>query len=426
MNKHDSERMAGILRNCGFEAVQRLEEADIIVFNTCCVREHAESKLYGQVSALKSLKRKKKNLTIAVGGCLAQKEGMRIQEKMPYVDLVFGTHNISRLGELVKEVREEGTPSCELWEESDGFCSDLPTLRESSCKAWVPISIGCNNFCSYCVVPYVRGPEKSRTEEEILGEIEKLALEGVKEITLLGQNVNSYGCDLYGEIKLHTLFYLINEIDGIKRIRFITSHPKDFSDSIIKAIAEISKVCEHIHLPIQAGSDRILHLMNRGYTQQEYISLVEKIKKIIPGVSLSTDIIVGFPGEEEEDFQETLKVVKEVEFDQVFTFMFSPRPGTLAVSMEGQVERVIKLERFNRLLETQYPITYKRNQKKIGRCLEVLVEGPSKKDQSVLSGRSRNNNVVNFRGGQELISKFVNVYITNARTWYLEGTPVKQ
>lgn len=423
MNKHDSERIAGVLKGSGFEAAQRVEEADVIVFNTCCVREHAENKLYGHVSRLKSLKQRNKSLTIAVGGCLAQREGIRIQEKAPYVDLVFGTHNLSRIGELVEEVRSKRSQVCELWEESEGFCGELPALRENAYQAWVPISIGCNNFCSYCVVPYVRGPEVSRNKEDILTEARKLAFDGVKEVTLLGQNVNSYGWDIYGKRELASLFLLMDKIKGIERIRFITSHPKDLSNEIMVAVADVHKVCEYIHLPIQAGSDRILQLMNREYTQQEYISLVEKIRERIPEVSISTDIIVGFPGEEEEDFQETLQVLKRVQFDQAFTFMFSPRLGTLAASMEGQVEKKVKKDRFKRLLETQHPITYKRNLSQVGKCLEVLVEGPSKKDTSVLTGRTRDNRIVNFRGEAELISQLVRITITKAYTWHLEGVP---
>jgi tRNA-2-methylthio-N6-dimethylallyladenosine synthase len=421
MNKHDSERIAGVLVEQGFEPTKKVESADIIVFNTCCVREHAEKRLYGQVASLKPLKEKKGDLIIAVGGCLAQKAGRRIQDVAPHVDLVFGTHNIARLGSLVTEVRRNKAPRCELWETSEFFPSELPSLRDNPSQAWVSITIGCNNFCSYCVVPYVRGPEKSRELDDISSEIKKLVTEGVKEVTLLGQNVNSYGRDLYGKGSLDALLYALNEIDGLERIRFITSHPRDLDEMVIAAIKSCEKVCEYLHLPIQAGSDRILELMKRGYTRRQYLELVDRIRAEIPEISLSTDIIVGFPGESEEDFEETLKVLENVEFDQVFSFIYSPRSGTPAAAMGDQVVVEAKRDRFGRLLEKQYPITLKRNLAQVGKRLEVLVEGPSKKNARVLMGRSRDNRVVHFRGPRELASEVVSVDILKAQTWHLEG-----
>lgn len=426
MNKHDSERIAGILIERGFEPTKELNSADIIVFNTCCVREHAEKRLYGHVASLKPLKEKNPDLIIAVGGCLAQKAGQKIQDAAPHVDLVFGTHNIGRLGALISEVRRERSPRCELWETSELFPSELPSYRENPSQAWVSITIGCNNFCSYCVVPYVRGPEKSRRLEDISSEVKKLVVESVKEVTLLGQNVNSYGKDLYGRSSLDTLLYALNEIEGLERIRFITSHPRDLDERIIGAMKEAEKVCEYLHFPIQAGSDRILRLMNRGYTQRDYLELVDRIRERIPEISLSTDIIVGFPGESEEDFEKTLKVLEKVEFDQVFSFIYSPRSGTPAASMGDQVSYEVKHERFNRLLEKQYPITLKRNLAQVGKGLEVLVEGPSRKNPRVLVGRSRDNRVVNFPGSEELAYKLIWVDILKAHTWHLEGKAVDQ
>lgn len=421
MNKHDSERIAGVLVDNGFEPTRELNKADIIIFNTCCVREHAEKRLFGQVASLKPLKEENPDLVIAVGGCLAQRVGARIQDAVPHVDLIFGTHNISRLGSLISEVQKEKTPRCELWEASHLFPSELPSYRENPCQAWVSITIGCDNFCSYCVVPYVRGREKSRRREDIVSEVRKLVAEGVKEVTLLGQNVNSYGRDLYGQSSLETLLYELNELEGLERIRFITSHPRDLNDKIIRAIAEAEKVCEYIHLPIQAGSDRILQLMNRGYSQKHYLELVDRIRASIPDVSLSTDVIVGFPGETEEDFKETLKVLERVEFDQVFSFIFSPRPSTLAASMDHQISSEVKRERFNHLLDKQYPIIFKKNLMRVGKRLEVLVEGPSKKDPHVLTSRSRDNRVVNFPGLEKLVHQLAWVEITKAHTWHLEG-----
>ncbi|MEW6189788.1 MAG: tRNA (N6-isopentenyl adenosine(37)-C2)-methylthiotransferase MiaB [Actinomycetota bacterium] len=422
MNKHDSERIAGMLVQEGYEPARRVEEADIIIFNTCCVRKHAEDRLYGQVGALKSLKRKKPNLIIAVGGCLAQKDGREIQERATHVDLVFGTHNLSSLPNLIRQVRENSAKICEIWKEPKILPTKLPSLREHRYFTWVTITIGCNNFCSYCIVPYVRGREISRPMQDIHSEVRKLAQEGVIEITLLGQNVNSYGRDLYGKGQFSTLLRELDKIPGIKRIRFTTSHPRDLSDEIIKAVAECDKVCEHFHLPVQAGSDRILKLMNRGYTKDRYLEMVRKIRETIPECSITTDIMVGFPGETEEDFQETLDLVEKARFDQAFTFIYSPRPGTPAAEIEVQIPQEVKLERFKKLVLLQSQICLEQNRKLMGKTLEIFVEGPSKKEKNILTGRTRTNKVVNFQGPRELINKMVDVVIVEAHTWYLMGT----
>ncbi len=422
MNKHDSERIAGMLIQEGYEPARSAEEADIIIFNTCCVRKHAEDRLYGQVGALKSLKRRKLNLIIAVGGCLAQKDGGEIQERATHVDLVFGTYNLSSLPNLIRRVRGDSAKICEIWKEPKILPTELPSLREHKYFAWITVTIGCNNFCSYCIVPYVRGREISRPMQDIYSEVRKLAQEGVIEITLLGQNVNSYGRDLYGKSQFSTLLRELDKIQGIKRIRFTTSHPRDLSGEIIKAVAECDKVCEHFHLPVQAGSDRILKLMNRGYTKDRYLEMVQKVRETTPECSITTDIIVGFPGETEEDFQETLDLVEKARFDQAFTFIYSPRSGTQAAEIEVQVPQEVKIERFKKLVSLQSQICLEQNRKLVGKTLEIFVEGPSKKEKNILTGRTRTNKVVNFQGPRELINKMANVVIAEAHTWYLVGT----
>lgn len=395
MNKHDSERIAGILISEGYKRTTRVDRADIVIFNTCCVRRHAEDRLFGNVNSLKALK-KKRDVIIAVGGCLAQKRKEEIFLLLPHVDLIFGTHNISNIASLVKAARRNGHGVCEILECSKVLPTSLPIKRESMLFAWLPVSIGCNNFCSYCVVPFVRGREVSLPLEEIKREAQRFVLEGAKEITLLGQNVNSYGRDLYKESRFDVLLRELDKISGLERIRFTTSHPKDLNEKIIAAMSSSASVCEHIHLPLQAGSDRILKLMNREYTQSEYLKIIQRIRPAIPECSITTDIIVGFPGETEEDFQQTLEVVNEVHFDQAFMFIYSARDGTPAASMEGQVSADIKADRFSRLLELQNKITWEENKKLVDRRFEILVEGISKRDEKMLFGRTRANKVVNF------------------------------
>lgn len=422
MNIHDSETIAGVLQKMGYCPAETLKEADIIILNTCCVRENAERKVYGRIAQLKPFKQRKPNLILAVSGCMVQQPHVveYISEKLPYVDILFGIKNVHKLPELIENSRQAELPVVEVVMGSE-IEEHLPIEREDSARAWVTITYGCNNFCSYCIVPYVRGREKSRKPEDIIREVEGLAKEGFIEINLLGQNVNSYGKDLEKPVAFHELLRRINDIDGIKRIRFLTSHPKDLSDELILAMKECEKVCEHIHLPVQAGSNRILSLMNRRYTREHYMNLIEKLRDAIPNIAISTDIIVGFPGETEEDFLDTLDLVKRVEFDSAYTFMYSKRKGTPAAEMPNQVDEDVKKDRLNRLMQVQDAITAKKNMALKGTVQEVLVEGVSKGNKNRLSGRTRTNRIVNFEGSEDLVGKLVNVKITEPHTWSLLG-----
>jgi len=423
MNIHDSEIIAGILQKMGYCPADTLKEADVIILNTCCVRENAERKVYGRIAQLKQFKLRNPNLILAVSGCMVQQPHVveYISEKMPYVDILFGIKNVHKLSELIENSRQVELPVVEVMGSSE-IEENLPIERMDNSRAWVTITYGCNNFCSYCIVPYVRGREKSRRPEDIIKEVEGLAREGFIEINLLGQNVNSYGKDLEKPVTFHELLRRVNDVDGISRIRFLTSHPKDLSDELILTMKECKKVCEHIHLPIQAGSNRILSKMNRKYTREHYISLIEKLRDAIPNIAITTDIIVGFPGETEEDFLDTLNLVKEVEFDSAYTFMYSKRKGTPAAEMPDQVDDEIKKDRLNRLMQVQDAITAKKNMELKGTVQEVLVEGISRGNIKRLSGRSRTNKIVNFEGGKDLIGKLVNVKITEPHTWSLLGT----
>lgn len=422
MNIHDSETIAGILQKMGYCPADTLKESDIIILNTCCVRENAERKVYGRIAQLKQFKLRNPNLILAVSGCMVKQPHVveYISEKMPYVDILFGIKNVHKLPELIENSRQANLPVVEVMESSE-IEENLPIERTDNFKAWVTITYGCNNFCSYCIVPYVRGREKSRRPEDIIKEVEGLAKEGFIEINLLGQNVNSYGKDLKNPTTFHELLRKVNDVDNISRIRFLTSHPKDLSDELILAMKECKKVCEHIHLPVQAGSNRILSKMNRKYTREHYISLIEKLRDAIPDIAITTDIIVGFPGETEEDFLDTLNLVKEVEFDSAFTFMYSKRKGTPAAKMPNQIDDDIKKDRLNRLMQVQDAITANKNMNLKGTIQEVLVEGISKGNINRLSGRSRTNKLVNFEGNEDLIGKVVNVKITEPHTWSLLG-----
>lgn len=423
MNEHDSEVLSGMLEEMNYTRTEKLNEADIIILNTCCVRENAEIKVFGRIGQLKHLKHKNPNLIIAVCGCMTQQKGVaeKIAKNFPYVDLVFGTYNLDNFPELLQKAVQSKTTFIEVLEKEEKIIENLPVSRADNLKAWVTIIYGCNNFCSYCIVPYVRGRERSRLPKEIIKEVERLAEKGYKEITLLGQNVNSYGKDLKTEIDFSGLLKELNKINGIERIRFMTSHPKDFSDSLIFTIKECKKICEHIHLPVQAGSNKVLKMMNRHYTKERYIELVEKIRSEIPECSITTDIIVGFPGETEEDFQETLDLVEKVEFDSAFTFVYSKRTGTPAATMPCQVDERIKKNRLERLMDLQNRISKQKNQLLKGKTVEVLVEGYDKSKKGKLFGRTRTNKLVHFDGSKELIGRLVNVKITNPKTWTLDG-----
>lgn len=425
MNKFDSERIAGLMNSTGYKLTDEISNSNLVIFNTCCVRQHAEQRLYGRIGELKRIKKEKPELLIAVGGCLAQSEGKKIQQKFPHVDIIFGTHNFANLPEMVERAKNAKSSFCEIANSSALSSEDLKcAIRKNKYHAWVPVAKGCNNFCSYCIVPYVRGKERSYLKEDILNYAKNLASDGVIEITLLGQNVNSYGSDIYGKSEFASLLKEINSVDGIERVRFVTSHPKDLTDEIIESIADCSKICEHVHLPVQSGSDNVLKLMNRKYTRKHYLGLVNKIRENIKDVSVTTDIIVGFPGETDDDFKETLKIVEEARFDQAFTFLYSPRKGTKAEVMENQVSREVKADRFNKLLSLQNQISLEENRKYVGRVMEVLVEGSSKKDSNILSGRTRNYKVVNFKGSPDSVHKRIEVKIEEAFTWFLRGSDI--
>ena len=428
MNEEDSEKLSGMLKGLGYTRTEVRDEASIIIFNTCCIRENAELKVYGNLGELKRLKKKNPDLLIAVCGCMMQQEGMAqdIIKKYPHVDIIFGTHNSHKLPEYMNRVRQEGKSVIEILDKEEGIIEGLPVDRESSIKAFVTIMYGCNNFCTYCIVPYVRGRERSRKPEDIINEIKDLVSKGYKEFTLLGQNVNSYGKGLEPQINFAQLLRKINEIDGVERVKFMTSHPKDLSDDVIDAIAECDKLCEYIHLPVQSGSSNLLKKMNRHYDREQYLDLVKRIKAKIPGVALSTDIIIGFPGETEEDLEDTISLVKEVQYDLAFTFIYSKRKGTPAYEYEDQIDEKTKSNRFKRLVEAVNECCAVKNKQYQGKTVEVLVEGVSKNDSSKLMGRTRTGKLVNFIGKEESIGKLVQVKITEALSFSLNGEEVEK
>lgn len=425
MNEHDSEVIAGILESTGFTAAAGPEEADLIVINTCAVRKKPEEKVGALLGTLQPLKEKKKDLCIAVGGCMTQQEEIAayIKKRFPHVNLVFGTHSLPRFPQLLERAMLSRKTVVDIEEYADSR-EDLPISRRDKFKAWLPVIYGCNNFCSYCIVPYVRGRERSRPMKEILAEARSLAREGYLELTLLGQNVNSYGQDLPEGHDFADLLRELNKVEGLRRIRFMTSHPKDLSPGLIDVVARGEKICEHFHLPVQSGSNRILKLMNRRYTRERYLELVRSIKEKIPGAAVTSDIIVGFPGETEEDFQDTLDLVKEARFDNAFTFIYSPRPGTKAAQMEDAVPRAQKEERLQRLAEVQHGISQEINAALTGKVVEVLVEGRSKTNPEMLTGRTRTNKLVHFASPEDLTGRLLPVKIIEARTWNLIGEMV--
>lgn len=424
MNDHDSEVIKGLLLSLGYEQTSEVEEADFILYNTCCVRENPERKVYGHLGAYRRLKETNPGLIIGICGCMTQQKAEleKIIKQLPHVDLIFGTHNIHRLPELLARA-ESGEKVVEVWdeaqyEEGQDFRDSLPVQRDHKLKAFVNIIYGCTNFCTYCIVPYVRGKEHSRLPEKIREEVAELAAQGYKEVTLLGQNVNAYGKDLQEHTTFSQLLAELNTIGGLERIRFTTSHPRDMGDDLIEALANLDKLCEHLHLPVQAGSSRLLKRMNRGYTREYYLDLVRKVREAVPGISLTTDIIVGFPGETEEDFQETLSLVEEVRFDSAFTFIYSPREGTPAARFKDQIPEEVKKERIYQLIELQNKISAEHMQRLVGTAQELLVEG---KSENGLVGRTRTNRLVHFSGAESLVGKLVTVEITEASTWHLQG-----
>ncbi len=423
MNVHDSEKLAGMLSEIGYTETSSQHDADLVLFNTCCVRENAELKVYGNVGALKAYKQANPNMIIGVCGCMMQQEEIAkfIVDRFPFVDLVFGTHNLHRFPQLILQALDSSHTIIEVLDEEGTIVEHIPTKRDKGVSAWTTIMYGCNNFCSYCIVPYVRGRERSRDPEEIVNEITKLGNQGYKEITLLGQNVNSYGEDMGGGYLFHDLLSDINKINSIERIRFMTSHPKDLSKELIRTMANSEKVCEHLHLPIQAGNNRILKAMNRKYTREEYIGLVESVREAMPDIALTTDIIVGFPGESSQEFEDTLDIIKRLKFDSAYTFIYSPRKGTPAVNIEDKISIEEKKERLAKLIEIQSKISRMKNDAYIGKVKEVLVEGRSKTNDKVLTGRTRENKIVNFIADEKVIGQLIRVKITKARSWSLEG-----
>ena len=429
MNKHDSERVSGMLDALGALCVPSLEEADIVVYLTCCVREAADERLYGQVSSMKNIELRPecpvRKRIVAIGGCIGQRDGVKLIEAMPHVDVVFGTNNLASLPSMLLEAIERGSHCCEVLEESKDFPTSLPQRREKAWSAWLPITIGCNNFCSYCIVPYVRGREKSRPLQDIVNEAQSYVSAGVKEITLLGQNVNSYGRDLYGEPRFIDVLRALDET-GIERLRFATSHPKDLSDEVIRAFAELDSLMPALHLPVQSGSNRILSQMNRRYTREHYLELISKLREARPDIALSTDIIVGFPGETEEDFAQTYDLVKRVGYHQVFTFIYSRRAGTPAAELPANATREEIQNRFDRLVDVVQEGAWTANQASLGAVLPVLIEGTSKRKNELLVGKSPQNQTVHacIPHGEtlgNLVGRIVNIRITEAKTWYLFG-----
>ncbi len=424
MNVRDTEIMEQMLREMNYEATHEQEDADLILFNTCCIRETAENKAYGRISSLKKLKEKNPNLIIVVAGCMAQKDQEAVRKRVPHVDLVFGTHNLHQFPDLLQEFKRYHHVKTSIWEEDEGLVPVLPTKRKYSFSASVNIVYGCNNFCTYCIVPYVRGRERSRLPEDIIAEIKELVENGVKEVTLLGQNVNSYGKNFKEAFDFSDLLIEIDKIDGLERVRYMTSHPRDFSDKLIDTIAQSQKICEHFHLPIQSGSDHILKEMNRGYTREMYMNIVAKIRQRIPNASITTDIIVGFPGETDENFQETMELVNDVQYDSAFTFIFSPRSGTPAAKMEDQVPIDVKKERLQKLMELQNNSSLRINKALEGQILQVLVEKVSDHNSDMMSGRTRTNKIIIFPGDEGMIGKLIPVQVTRAQTWNLMGETV--
>ena len=426
MNEHDSEKITWLLEKMGYDFVNEVEDADLIILNTCSVRHSAEDKVYGQLGNLKNLKSKKKNIKVAVCGCMMQREESRnyVIEKFPNVDIIFGTNNIWKLPELLKSSYAGKKLSMDIEDNPLSIDDALGANRLYNFKSYVNIMYGCNNFCSYCIVPYTRGRETSRRPHEIIREIEELAKNGTKEVTLLGQNVNSYGKTFDDKFSFANLLEEINAINGIERIRFMTSHPKDISDELIYSFKNLDKLCNFLHLPVQAGSSRVLKMMNRKYTKEDYLRKIDKVKNVNPNIALSTDIMVGFPGESEEDFLDTLDLVKKVEYDTAFTFIYSMRENTPAAKMD-QVPDKVKHDRFERLLDILYPIQERKNKAFIGRDVDVLVEDFSKKDDSNVSGRTDEFKLINFKGNKSDIGKILKVKVKDANSFSLVGEKIE-
>ena len=427
MNGRDSEKLAGILEQMGYVRTES-EHADFIIYNTCTVRENANRKVYGHLGLMKHLKEKNPEMKIALCGCMMQEQHVvtNISKSYRFVDMVFGTHNVYKLAEIFVSRIESGSMVIDIWKDAKEVVEDLPAVREFPFKSGVNIMFGCNNFCTYCIVPYVRGRERSRNPEDIIAECERLADDGVVEIMLLGQNVNSYGKNLEHPITFAELLRRVCAIEKIQRVRFMTSHPKDLSDELIEVMKESKKICPHFHLPLQSGSSAILKKMNRHYTKERYLELVRKLRAALPDISLTTDIIVGFPGETEEDFLETMEVVKEVQYDSAFTFIYSKRTGTPAAVMENQIPDDVVKDRFDRLLAEVQEISRERCARFEGQTMDVLVEDVNDHDSSLVTGRLTNNLLVHFKGTEDLIGKIVDVHLDECRGFYYMGTMISK
>jgi len=423
MNEADAEVLAGHLEKMGYSPTTAESEADLILLITCCVREHAESKVYGKLGELYSLKQQNPHLILGICGCMPQQEDVarKLETRFPYLDLVFGTHNLPDFPKLLAEVVATGEAVVEVLGTAGLVAENLPRARRDKLKAWVTIMYGCSNFCTYCIVPYVRGHERSREVAAILTEISDLASSGYREITLLGQNVNSYGRDLASQPDFADLLVGIETIPGIDRVRYMTSHPRDFTDKLIRVIAQSAKVCEHFHLPVQSGSNKILKAMNRGYSREQYLELVYKIRSSVPDAVITTDIIVGFPGETEEDFALTLSLLGEVRFDAAYTFAYSPRSGTAAADWTEHLNKEEKNARLRHLIDVVNEISLERNLPLLDQRVELLVEGPSRTDPSRLTGRTRGNKLVHFVGDNSLTGKIIEARITKVQTWSMHG-----
>ena len=427
MNARDSEKLAGILLAVGYEMTDSEENADFVIYNTCTVRDNANQRVYGRLGYLGSMKKKNPHLKIALCGCMMQEAAVieKIKKSYRFVDLVFGTHNIFNFANLLVTMFENEGMTIDIWQETDKIVEDLPVSRKYSYKSGINIMFGCNNFCSYCIVPYVRGRERSREPKEIIKEIEKLAADGVVEVMLLGQNVNSYGKNLAHPMSFAQLLQEIEKIEGIRRIRFMTSHPKDLSDELIEVMKNSCKICRHLHLPLQSGSDRILQAMNRRYTKEQYLALVAKIKEAIPDIAITTDIIVGFPGETAQDVEETIDVVKKAEYDNAFTFIYSKRTGTPAAAMENQVPEELVKENFDKLLSVVQQTAKKRALTLQGKIMEALVEEINEQDSSLVTGRLSNNMLVHFPGDASYIGRLMMVSLDECHGFYYTGHVVE-
>ncbi len=422
MNVRDSQTLSGMFEQMGYEKSETREDADAVIFNTCCVRENAEDRLLGNLGKLKQIKQKRPDMLVMICGCMMQEPGTveKIKKRFKFVDVIFGTHNSFEMPKLMYSALSMKQSTYAIWDKEGEIIEEMPVKRERDVTAWVNIMYGCNNFCSYCIVPYVRGRERSRKSDDIIKEVTELAESGVKEVCLLGQNVNSYGKDS-DEISFPRLLRKLNEIEKLERIRFMTSHPKDLSDDLISAMAECNKVCKYLHLPVQSGSNRILSLMNRRYTREDYLLLVKKLREKMPEIAISTDIIVGFPTETEEDFLDTLDLYEKVCYNSAFTFVYSPRVGTPAAKMDGQIPEEVTKDRMARLIKMSEECSLKTNEPYINNTYSVLVEGVSRKNETELSGKTDTGRSVSFKGSSELIGKIVKVKITGSKLNLLFG-----